>query len=221
LQLGGFEQGSKLLDVGCANGPYSIELACRGFHMVGLDIAANNISIAKQHSQALGLNNIEFIQGDAESIQEISDDEFDGVISFSCIRYMDNPIAALKEMYRIVKPGGVVVVDFPNKASPWFYAIKTLVKRGKIHPHDHHYFTYEALNMFDIAGFVDLTFARILYIHKLLPSILLSPALIFEMVGELPLLNNLATIIMVKGVKPIYTASEMDHHDCLTCRGGI
>ena len=200
LELGGFSKGDELLEVGCANGPYTFELVRQGFKMTGLDLSKKNIEEANKKAKINNTKDIKFIAGDAENLS-IQDNAFEGIISLSTLRYVPNPQKAINEMYRVVQKGKNIVVDFPNKRSPWFNYLKPWLM-GKKHIHDHQYTTNEIKQMLQNAGFREIEAKRILYTPKSTPSAVLGFMKGIDFIGErLPLINEFAAIIVCKGRK--------------------
>lgn len=201
LEMAEFPRGSHLLEVGCANGVYTFELAKLGFQMTGLDLSPECVRVATQQAERLGLSHVHFTVGDAEALSQFEDDSFDGVISFSVLRYVSDPFRAIREIYRVVRPSGMAVVDFPNKWSPWFTLLKPLLT-GRTHIHDHQYATGQVKEMLEVAGFQDISLRRILYTSKLVPGWLLPMMKVIDYVGErTPGFNQLASIIIARGCK--------------------
>jgi ubiquinone/menaquinone biosynthesis C-methylase UbiE len=148
-----------------------------------------------------GLNLAEFMQADAEDMRGIADDSFDGAFSFSTLRYVPDPVRAMREIRRVLKPGGRAVVDFPNKYCPWFEFLKFLAG-GERHIHDHTYSAGEVRKMMQEAGFVNVESKTIIFFAKQFPGAL-TPLYkgvdwLFE---RTPGLNYFAGIIMCKGEK--------------------
>lgn len=202
LKLAAFPQGSQLLEVGCANGWYTFELAKLGFQMTGLDLSPECVRIATQKAKQVGLTCINFTVGDAEELSQFEDNTFDGVISFSTLRYVPDPAKAIREIYRVLRPGSMAVVDFPNKWSPWFTFLKPLLT-GQTHIHDHQYTTGQIKKMMQEAGFLGISLCRILYTPKKIPSWALPVMKTIDYVSErTPGFNRFASIIMAGGQKP-------------------
>jgi SAM-dependent methyltransferase len=201
LALGRFTPGSRLLEVGCGTGDYSFLLARRGFRMRGIDLSPVSIEAARQKAAILGLPDIAFTVSDAEALSEIEDASVDGVISFSTLRYVPDPRQALRAIYRVLRPGGVAVVDFPNRYCPWFRWLKT--RFGvEGHIHDHFYSTREVLGLLEAAGFPGLAARRILFTPYVLPAPLLPLFRAIDRVAErLPGANQTAGIIVARGAK--------------------
>lgn len=96
--------GQRILDVACGTGTSTAALAKGGARVVGVDFSPGMIAGAVKRHPTL-----EFIQADATSLP-LGDDEFDAVtISFG-LRNVADPHAALAEFYRVLKPGGRVVI---------------------------------------------------------------------------------------------------------------
>jgi len=200
MQLAAFPTGSRLLEVGCADGVYTLELARRGYQVTGLDLSPECVRTATLKAQRAGLSGASFVAGDAESLAQFEDNSFDGVFSFSALRYVPNPAQAIREIYRVAKPGGRAVVDFPNKWSPWFTILKPMLT-GETHIHDHQYATGQVKHMLQAAGFQQITARRILYTPKTIPGWLLPIMKVVDVVGELPGFNQIASIVIAGGRK--------------------
>ena len=201
LKLAAFPQGSHLLEVGCASGVYTFALARLGFQMTGLDLSPECVRIGTQKAERVGLPHINFTVGDAEALSQIEDNTFDGVISFSVLRYVPDPAKAIREIYRVLRPGGMAVVDFPNKRSPWFTFLKPLLT-GQTHIHDHQYTTGQIQRMLQDTGFRQVSLRRILYTPKTIPAWALPVMKAVDYVGErTPGFNQFASIIMAGGHK--------------------
>lgn len=116
------EKGArKVLDIACGTGRHSIFLANLGFDVVGVDEAKSGLNVAAQKAQDHGLQNVTFIQKD---MKEISDSlaDFDAAI---CVwstghGYQQDLIDAVREMIRILKPGGVLCADFPSRSDSYY-----------------------------------------------------------------------------------------------------
>ncbi|RKQ37663.1 demethylmenaquinone methyltransferase [Oceanobacillus halophilus] len=105
------EKGTKALDVCCGTGDWSISLSEAvgdNGKVVGLDFSQNMLSIAKKKKEELQLENLELIHGNAMELP-FEDNSFDYVTIGFGLRNVPDYMTVLKEMYRVVKPGGKVV----------------------------------------------------------------------------------------------------------------
>jgi demethylmenaquinone methyltransferase/2-methoxy-6-polyprenyl-1,4-benzoquinol methylase len=98
------EAGERILDIAAGTGTSSAALAKSGARVVAVDFSSGMIAEGRRKH-----TNIEFIEADAEKLP-FGDNEFDAVtISFG-LRNVRNPKTALSEMYRVLKPGGRLVI---------------------------------------------------------------------------------------------------------------
>jgi len=200
IRLGGFREGAALLDVGCATGDYTFLFGRMGYRMTGVDLSPRSVETARQRSEVLGISDIAFLQADAETLSGVADGAFDGVISFSALRYVPRLDAALASIRRVLRPGGVAVLDFPNRNSPWFSLLKGPLAVER-HLYDNLYTADEISRMLTAAGFRDIRTERILFTSYLTPAWLLPLFKIADRIGEpLPFLNRLAAIVIARGV---------------------
>lgn len=106
--------GERILDVAAGTGTSSAAIARKGAEVVALDFSAGMVEEGRRRQPG-----IEFVVGDAEKLP-FDDDSFDAVtISFG-LRNVEHPKVALAEMYRVLKPGGrLVVCEFsrPQRAA--------------------------------------------------------------------------------------------------------
>ncbi|UTH14879.1 demethylmenaquinone methyltransferase [Macrococcus equipercicus] len=103
------KRGAHALDVCCGTGDWTIQLADavgRTGHVTGLDFSANMLKVAKAKTNHTA--NIELIQGNAMALP-FEDDQFDYVTIGFGLRNVPDYLQTLKEMLRVVKPGGMVV----------------------------------------------------------------------------------------------------------------
>ena len=201
LALGAFRPGAALLDVGCATGDYTLLWARRGFQMTGADLSPASIDAARRKAQLAGQGQMRFVTADAETLAGLPDASFDGVVSFSALRYVPNLDKALAAIVRVLKPGGAAVLDFPNRYCPWFRLLKNRVG-VETHIHDHQYGAGQIARAFERSGFRDIRVRHLLFTSYLTPTALLPAFRLFDRLGErTPLLSRTAAILMARGVK--------------------
>jgi len=96
-----------LVDVGCGSGELSLDLARRVGAVTGIDMDPDEVSAARREAGACGVTNTDFRVGDAYA-SGLPDDCADAVLAHSVFELLDRPGAALAEMRRLLKPGGVL-----------------------------------------------------------------------------------------------------------------
>jgi ubiquinone/menaquinone biosynthesis C-methylase UbiE len=108
--------GLRVLDLGCGDGTTALPAAQLGADVLGVDIASNLVAAGNQRAKALGLTNCRFEEGDASDLHELPDEQFDLAISIFGAMFAPNPLDVAKEMVRVTKPGGRIVMGnwIPN-----------------------------------------------------------------------------------------------------------
>jgi ubiquinone/menaquinone biosynthesis C-methylase UbiE len=109
-------EGLKVLDLGCGDGTTAVPEAQRGADVLGVDVAANLVAAGTARAQALGLTNCRFQEGDASDLSELGDESFDLVVSIFGAMFAPKPFDVAREMVRVTKPGGRIVMGnwIPN-----------------------------------------------------------------------------------------------------------
>src|SRR5689334_4978885 len=106
----GVSSGMKVLDLGCGDGTTAVPEAQRGAEVLGVDIASNLVAAGNARAQELGLSNLRFQEGDASNLTDLDDDTFDLVVSIFGAMFAPRPFDVAKEMVRVAKPGGRIVM---------------------------------------------------------------------------------------------------------------
>ena len=112
----GITPGLKVLDLGCGDGTTALPAARLGADVLGVDIASNLVDAGNRRAQAEGLTNCRFQEGDASNLAELSDDSFDLTVSIFGAMFAPKPFDVAKEMVRVTRPGGRIVMGnwIPN-----------------------------------------------------------------------------------------------------------
>jgi SAM-dependent methyltransferase len=118
----GITEGMKVLDLGCGDGTTAVPEAMVGADVVGVDIAANLVAAGNERARSLGLNNLRFQEGDASNLSELADDSFDLVVSIFGAMFAPRPNDVAKEMVRVTRPGGRIVMGNWIPDDPTFVA---------------------------------------------------------------------------------------------------
>ena len=106
----GIRRGDKVMDLGCGDGTTALPAAQLGAEVLGVDIAENLIAAGKARAAAAGLANLTFEQGDASNLAGIADHRFDWVVSVFGAMFAPRPDDVAREMVRVTKPGGTIVM---------------------------------------------------------------------------------------------------------------
>ncbi len=112
----GITKGLKVLDLGCGDGTTALPEARLGAEVLGVDIASNLVEAGNKRVKAEGLTNIKFQEGDATNLHDLKDKSFDLVVSIFGAMFAPKPFDVAKEMVRVTRPGGRIVMGnwIPN-----------------------------------------------------------------------------------------------------------
>jgi ubiquinone/menaquinone biosynthesis C-methylase UbiE len=112
----GITNGLKVLDLGCGDGTTALPEARLGADVLGVDIAKNLVEAGNKRVKEEGLTNCKFQEGDASNLHELKDHTFDLVVSIFGAMFAPKPFDVAKEMVRVTRPGGQIVMGnwIPN-----------------------------------------------------------------------------------------------------------
>ena len=112
----GITDGLEVMDLGSGDGTTALPAAKLGANVVGVDIASNLVEAGNARARSLGLTNCRFQEGDASDLRDFDDDSFDLVISIFGAMFAPRPFEVAKEMVRVTRPGGRIVMGnwIPN-----------------------------------------------------------------------------------------------------------
>jgi ubiquinone/menaquinone biosynthesis C-methylase UbiE len=104
------------LDLGCGDGTTAMPLARLGADVTGIDIAKNLVEAGNRRAVEAGLTRLKFQEGDACDLAQVSDHAFDLTLSMFGAMFAPKPFDVAKEMVRVTKPGGRIVMGnwIPN-----------------------------------------------------------------------------------------------------------
>src|SRR6184192_1878261 len=112
----GITKGLKVLDLGCGDGTTALPAARLGAEVLGVDIARNLVEAGNKRAKEEGLASCRFQEGDASDLHELKDHTFDLVVSIFGAMFAPKPFDVAKEMVRVTRSGGRIVMGnwIPN-----------------------------------------------------------------------------------------------------------
>lgn len=112
----------RALDLACGDGTTAVPLARAGAEVVGIDIARNLVDAGNRRAAEAGLRNLKFQEGDASNLEGVDDHVFDLTVSIFGAMFAPKPCDVAKEMVRVTKPGGRIVMGNWIAGDPTFVA---------------------------------------------------------------------------------------------------
>jgi ubiquinone/menaquinone biosynthesis C-methylase UbiE len=112
----GIKRGLKVLDLGSGDGTTALPAAKLGAEVLGVDIARNLVEAGNRRAREHGLTNLRFQEGDATDLAGVPDKRFDLVVSIFGAMFAPKPFDVAKEMVRVTRPGGRIIMGnwIPN-----------------------------------------------------------------------------------------------------------
>lgn len=128
--LGHLQAGTSVLDVGCGPGSITLDFArlVSPGKVIGLERSRTAVEAARIAGEKAKAANVAFVEGDVYRL-DFANDSFDVVHAHQVLQHLSDPTAALREMRRVCKPGGVVAVrDADYSAMSWYPASPGLTR---------------------------------------------------------------------------------------------
>lgn len=100
----------RVLDLGCGDGTTAVPLALSGAEVTGIDIAENLVAAGNKRAMEAGLDRLTFQEGDACNLEGVDNHSFDLTLSVFGAMFAPKPFEVAKEMVRVTKPGGRIVM---------------------------------------------------------------------------------------------------------------
>ena len=116
IALGFLSGCEKIIEAGCGTGRFTLKLAQAGHEVSAFDVSGQMLSEAREKVEGGGAGDrVSFALGDIEHINA-ADNAFDGAFTNAVIRHFPDPQKSISELARVVRPGGIVVVDYLNRS---------------------------------------------------------------------------------------------------------
>ena len=154
--------GKKFLEVGCGLGYFSNKASKLGAKVTGIDIGPNLVNINKNKTP-----NGAFKVASASKLP-FNSESFDVVLSTEVIEHVDNQKDAFKEMFRVLKKGGILVITTPNKLFKPLFDLLSFTSIRPYHGNENWYYPWELKKTLQKFGKVDMeVYFNFLLINKM------------------------------------------------------
>lgn len=208
LNMINIADGHRVLDVGCNFGHLSILLYERGFDVTAIDVLDYQIEIAndlKRHlridSERLRFRCMDLLESDLEP------QSFDHVVFLETIEHVENPVAFLREIRRVLRPGGYLVVSTPNALNTYYLMKQFYPNYSKLFKLIENEPGQSGTHLEHIFAWDIFTFYRLLqrsgfkYVHH--EFVGLEVPLVLTIPFRIPLLSRFSRSMIFKVQKPI------------------
>ncbi len=108
-EVSGVGEASEVADVGTGTGFVAAGLSPRVLRVVGIDSAPAMLEVARENLRALGASNVDLVVGEASRLP-LEDEAVDAAFANMVLHHAEDPEAMLREMARLVRPGGTVAI---------------------------------------------------------------------------------------------------------------
>jgi len=119
-------QGEIILDAGCGTGGFTLDILSFGLHVIGLDISLPMLMRAAQKAKGYPF---QMVLADMSNLP-FQENSFDKVVSVTALEFIKDAKDAVRELFRVTKKGGCIVVATLNSLSPWASRRRAEAKKG-------------------------------------------------------------------------------------------
>ena len=105
-------KNKEVLEIGCGNGVQALYINAnyKPLRITGVDLNASNIEIANSEKERTGMKNVQFFVDDAQNLTKIASNSMDVILNIESAFHYPDKSAFLKEVYRVLKPGGQYLI---------------------------------------------------------------------------------------------------------------
>jgi SAM-dependent methyltransferase len=194
------KSGMKVLEIGCGTGFFTKEIVKIPVQLTAIDISPELIAVARKN---ILNSNVEFIIDNAYQMT-FDDQTFNSVIGSSVLHHLDVD-SALKEIYRVLKPGGHIAFTEPNMLNPQIALQKNIPALKKAlgdSPDESAFFIWSIRKKLKKIGFIGIDIIPFDFLHPRIPKRMIKTILFFtDFAEKIPLLRQISGSVYIKAIK--------------------
>ena len=191
----------RVLEIGCGTGLFTQEICKTDNEIIAIDISPELLSLARRRVKS---EQVTFRIDNAYD-SGFEDNSFDYVVGSSCLHHLDVD-RALKEIYRLLKPGGQCMFTEPNMVNPQVVLQKNIPWLKRIagdSPDETAFFRFALKTKIERAGFAHVSIAPFDFVHPSVPGIMLNWLVpLLNLIEKLPLLREVGGSLAIRATKP-------------------
>lgn len=188
------QPGEKVLDAGCGTGRLGAELAERGLYVTGIDCSEAMLEVAR--ARLRGCEQIRLFRGNIEALP-LRENDFHLVVAFTVLEFTSRPDIALQQLWRVVRPGGRLVVAVLNRLSPWAWQRRQSCSES-IWAHARHFAPWELMRFIrQVAPGEPCVWSSAVFVPPWAGPFLIANARVIERIAR-PLLRPFGALIIMR-----------------------
>lgn len=192
--------GPRVLEIGCGTGLFTAELARSGRNITAIDVSPDLLELA---AERVCRENVRFLREDAHATR-FDSGSFDAIVGSSCLHHLE-PVRALAEFHRLLRPGGMLLFTEPNMLNPQVALMKNvpwLKRRAGESPDETAFVRFALAAALKRSGFQEISIVPFDFLHPSLPTVCLPIAVpLLGFVERVPLLRELAGSLAITARK--------------------
>ena len=197
---GHLKPGMTILELGCGTGSFTGELARSGVDITAIDVSPELLEIARANSSA---PNVRYEIQNAYALT-YSDATFDSIVGSSILHHLEIE-EALREIYRVLKPGGTIYFTEPNMMNPQIAIQKNvpwIKRRLGDSPDETAFFRWSLRRLLEQTGYGDIQIEPFDFLHPKTPVPLIDPLnAIGRFLENMPVVSEFAGSLYIRAVK--------------------
>ena len=197
---GHLKPGMTILELGCGTGSFTGELARSGADVIAIDVSPELLEIARANWSA---PNVRYEIQNAY-VLTYSDATFDSIVGSSVLHHLEIE-EALREIYRVLKPGGTIYFTEPNMLNPQIAIQKNvpwIKRRLGDSPDETAFFRWSLRRLLEQTGYGDIQIEPFDFLHPKTPVPLIDPLnAIGRFLENMPVVSEFAGSLYIRAVK--------------------